>query len=273
MKIVFKVEDFLKIEKAEIDITNFCVFIGNNNSGKTKLMELIYGTLEYLSSKTPDIDYEFENDRVVFHKERLAEFVNFANEVLENEKDKILQSIFNKEMSIGKMRLEVADLEEGYEVAIVTKENVDTVYKENADLRKVFGDAGSVLKKINSVVISEYIEKDEMSGKLLSVVFYPDEEIDREAVKEDINKTIMGKVLGITGSRLFFPASRMGLAMLYREYFNSVGSERTIWFDGKQSFDRDTYQQSDHVTRPVLDFLRFLQGYSYNVSRAKSNAI
>lgn len=272
MKIVFKVEDFLKIEKAEIDITNFCVFIGNNNSGKTKLMELIYGTLEYLSSKTPDIDYEFENDRVVFHKERLAEFVNFANEVLENEKDKILQSIFNKEMSIGKMRLEVADLEEGYEVAIVTKENVDTVYKENADLRKVFGDAGSVLKKINSVVISEYIEKDEMSGKLLSVVFYPDEEIDREAVKEDINKTIMGKVLGITGSRLFFPASRMGLAMLYREYFNSVGSERTIWFDGKQSFDRDTYQQSDHVTRPVLDFLRFLQGYSYNVSRAKSNA-
>lgn len=272
MKIVFKVEDFLKIEKAEIDITNFCVFIGNNNSGKTKLMELIYGTLEYLSSKTPDIDYEFENDRVVFHKERLAEFVNFANEVLENEKDKILQSIFNKEMSIGKMRLEVADLEEGYEVAIVTKENVDTVYKENADLRKVFGDAGSVLKKINSVVISEYREKDEMSGKLLSVVFYPDEEIDREAVKEDINKTIMGKVLGITGSRLFFPASRMGLAMLYREYFNSVGSERTIWFDGKQSFDRDTYQQSDHVTRPVLDFLRFLQGYSYNVSRAKSNA-
>ena len=38
MKIVFKVENFLKIEKAEIDITNFCVFIGNNNSGKTKFL-------------------------------------------------------------------------------------------------------------------------------------------------------------------------------------------------------------------------------------------
>ena len=37
MKIVFKVEDFLKIEKAEIDITNFCVFIGNNNSGKNEI--------------------------------------------------------------------------------------------------------------------------------------------------------------------------------------------------------------------------------------------
>ena len=51
LKIIFKVEDFLKIEKAEIDITNFCVFIGNNNSGKTKLMELIYGVLNYLPRK------------------------------------------------------------------------------------------------------------------------------------------------------------------------------------------------------------------------------
>ena len=41
---IFKVEDFLKIGKAEIDITNFCVFIGNNNSGKTKLMEISDGS-------------------------------------------------------------------------------------------------------------------------------------------------------------------------------------------------------------------------------------
>ena len=272
MKIVFKVEDFLKIEKAEIDITNFCVFIGNNNSGKTKLMELIYGTLEYLSSKTPDINYEFENDRVVFHKERLAEFVNFANEVLENEKDEILQSIFNKEMSIGNMRLEVEGFEEEYEVILLTRKNADIVYSENADLRRVFRNAKDVLKETNSVIINKYRENGEASCKLLSMTFYPGEEIDFKAVKENINKTILEKVLGVTGSRLFLPASRMGLAMLYREYFNSVGRERTRWFDGKQSFDRDTYQQSDHVTRPVLDFLRFLQGYSYNVSRAKSNA-
>ena len=43
LKTIFKVEDFLKIGKAEIDITNFCVFIGNN-SGKTKLMEISDGS-------------------------------------------------------------------------------------------------------------------------------------------------------------------------------------------------------------------------------------
>ena len=272
MKIVFKVEDFLKIEKAEIDITNFCVFIGNNNSGKTKLMELIYGTLEYLSSKTPDIDYEFENNRVVFHKERLEEFVNFANEVLENEKDEILQSIFNKEMSIGNMRLEVKEIDEWYEAIFIAGKSADIVREDNADFEKIFMDAIDVLKETTSVIINEYRENGEASAKGLSMMFYTEKNIDNVTVKKDINNTIMNKILGILGSRLFFPASRMGLAMLYREYFNSVGSERTIWFDGKQSFDRDTYQQSDHVTRPVLDFLRFLQGYSYNVSRAKSNA-
>ena len=187
----------------------------------------------------------------MFHKERLAEFVNFANEVLENEKDEILQNIFNKEMSIGNMRLEVEGFEEEYEVILLTRKNADIVYSENTDLRRVFRNAKDVLKETNSVIINKYRENGEASGKLLSMTFYPGEEIDFKAVKENINKTILEKVLGVTGLRLFFPASRMGLAMLYREYFNSVGSERT---------------------RPVLDFLRFLQGYSYNVSRAKSNA-
>lgn len=97
MRILFKVEDFLKIEKAEIDITNFCIFIGNN-SGKTKLMELIYGVLNYLSQKTPSVKYQFRNDRIEFKGEKLYQFVDFANSVLENEKDLILQSIFNKEI-------------------------------------------------------------------------------------------------------------------------------------------------------------------------------
>lgn len=36
--------------------------------------------------------------------------------------------------------------------------------------------------------------------------------------------------------------------------------------------EEDAYQQSDHVTKPVLDFLRFLQGYSFNISSANRNA-
>ena len=86
LKIIFKVEDFLKIEKAEIDITNFCVFIGNNNSGKTKLMELIYGVLNYLPRKGSLVDYRFRNGRIVLKEEKLKKMIDCINEVLKNEK-------------------------------------------------------------------------------------------------------------------------------------------------------------------------------------------
>ena len=45
MKIYFCVKEFGKIRSARINISNFTVFIGENNSGKTKLMELILFTL------------------------------------------------------------------------------------------------------------------------------------------------------------------------------------------------------------------------------------
>ena len=44
------VENFGKIEYAEIDISNFSIFVGENNSGKTYLMQLIYGIISSLTS-------------------------------------------------------------------------------------------------------------------------------------------------------------------------------------------------------------------------------
>ena len=88
----------MTVEQAEIDITNFCVFIGNNNSGKTKLMELIYGVLDYLSKRTPLINYRFSNDKIVFKQDKLKKIIDFANEILDDEKEEILQSIKYKHM-------------------------------------------------------------------------------------------------------------------------------------------------------------------------------
>lgn len=43
MQIMTGVRDFGKIEYAEVDMDSFSVFVGNNNSGKTYMMQLIYG--------------------------------------------------------------------------------------------------------------------------------------------------------------------------------------------------------------------------------------
>lgn len=275
MKMIFKVEDFLKIEKAEIDITNFCVFIGNNNSGKTKLMELIYGVLAYLTKEIPQIDYRFRDNKVVFDKKRLKELISSVNKILEEEKEEILQSIFNKEMSIGNMQLEIPVLDRRYEVIKVTKENVDILYEENINISKMFKDTDKLLENMSLYIINAYEDGGETAGRNISIVGIPDKKENNRFAKMRINRIIMCDLLGLSesgiDSHLFFPASRMGLAMLYKEYFNSIGPDTKDWIVVKNLFGEDTYQQSDHVTKPVLDFLRFLQGYSYNISSAKKN--
>ena len=37
------VENFGKVQFADIELSNMVVLVGNNNSGKTMLMQLIYG--------------------------------------------------------------------------------------------------------------------------------------------------------------------------------------------------------------------------------------
>ncbi len=46
---IVHVRDFGKIEYADIDLSQLDIFIGDNNSGKTYLMQLICGLLSYLS--------------------------------------------------------------------------------------------------------------------------------------------------------------------------------------------------------------------------------
>ena len=45
MKVIFGVENFGKIKHAEIVLGNLVLFVGENNSGKTFMMQLLYGTM------------------------------------------------------------------------------------------------------------------------------------------------------------------------------------------------------------------------------------
>ena len=43
-----KVENFGKIKSACVNLDGYTIFVGDNNSGKTYLMQLIYGVLDSL---------------------------------------------------------------------------------------------------------------------------------------------------------------------------------------------------------------------------------
>lgn len=44
------IKNFGKIKEAEIELSNLILFIGDNNSGKSYLMTLIYGLMKYSKS-------------------------------------------------------------------------------------------------------------------------------------------------------------------------------------------------------------------------------
>ena len=46
----FIIRNFGRIESADISLNNFVVFVGNNNSGKTMVMQLIYGIRKQLEN-------------------------------------------------------------------------------------------------------------------------------------------------------------------------------------------------------------------------------
>lgn len=55
MEIYVNVKNFGIIKEARVNISNFSIFVGNNNSGKTQLMELIYTIITQLSRTTPNL--------------------------------------------------------------------------------------------------------------------------------------------------------------------------------------------------------------------------
>ena len=120
------VENFAGIERADIDVSPLTLFVGDNNSGKSYLLSLIYGLMradnhddELLSNLCQDSpEYQKCADWMeAFFKEAsgadtiqkpfdncaYAIFENLLNRILQDNQKAILQSIFHENISAGKI--------------------------------------------------------------------------------------------------------------------------------------------------------------------------
>ena len=240
MKIVIGVEGFGKIKKADIDISNYSVFVGDNNSGKTYLMQLIYGVLQYL--KIPQ-NYESkyvgelfvkyrQNEDCVVSPDEITVVCRELNDYLENNKRDIVKRIFQKEINIESLNISVEmeadcmNIRHKREMAYNTSDGSSSEYESwnvyyKGEQRAVFG----VLPGASD------------DSVLLNVFLF---------------------AMGIGQNyRLFIPASRTGIQLLYKEFYaNKIDS---MVSDGR-------VDKNDHLglTMPIYDFLRFLQTYNQN---------
>lgn len=267
MRLFFCVENFAKIEKAKIDISNFTVFIGENNSGKTKLMELIYGVLQKISVMCPKIIENFETDRIELKVADIEKLINYVNDYLDKEKQTIVQSIFNQNIPIDKMHIEVEDIDFWYEILFITKSNLNVLIEgdilETEEIQKV---VQGITSTNHIIIVKRNLEDNSIIHKWTNGASSDIPlKILGPIIIGEVLQTVIGLETLLASDLLFLPASRMGLMLLYKEYFGAKSED-------KNELIREKNQQNQQLTKPVMDFLSFLLGYSYSDRRANSNS-
>ena len=83
MRTKIKVNKFAKIESADVYLDEFLLFVGDNNSGKTLLMELIYGIVELIRKWKAD----YSNVKIV--ETEYVKYIRFAKEWYKDVESKI----------------------------------------------------------------------------------------------------------------------------------------------------------------------------------------
>lgn len=238
------VEDFGPIAKASIEIGPLLLFVGDNNSGKSYLMSLLWGILELGGSLFPNLIpksarykrcdewLERQGDASSFDLTEEAQGLLLAwfNELLTLKRNELLHNIFNHECPIGSVSIS--------NLKWVAPIKVSTSHKEGF-ARLHFGGgifitsiAGDVPTPSERYPILRYLCK-----RLI---------IDHEVTRR--NPRIRPHA-----GQLYLPASRTGFMLTYKTLVGNLLSERLeAELDSEDSGE-------DNRTRFALPTARFLQ--------------
>ncbi len=133
MQVYISVKNFGKISSARVNVSNFTVFVGNNNSGKTQLMELIYAVIKHVSALTPDIDIPRIKDVDAFRmgKEEIRYLNELVNEHLAEHIHEIIDETFNASVPIEEITVEFLDIDVEYEMYFLTDRTIEYLMSRN----------------------------------------------------------------------------------------------------------------------------------------------
>ncbi len=260
MRIYIGVENFAKIRSARIDVTNYALFVGENNSGKTYLMQLIYYVLQNLKisySKDPLFSDGFierlkSEGEVRLSANDIKALSDDINRDLDDRKDQIVAEVFKRKVNIDKLYVEFEP--ENEEISVRYKAfDEPSLFNEGEGVSKeIVNDFGHP-RKWTEIVVKK------------TKGFSP--ETIHPGYSETRNSDIANHIInGLTDGRnsIYIPASRTGLLMLYRNFFaETVDAMRSGSMPNKDV----------ELTTPVYAFLRFLQTINYKTNTDHDNLI
>lgn len=252
-----RVENFGKIRSANVNLDGYTIFVGDNNSGKTYLMQLIYGVLDYLK-------------RIHFPKNESTnsiestKIIPLVNKLLQEKKEEIVQNTFKKQIAIG--LLEINALETNF---LETKKIFHLKKLSKEEYRNLSGKESTFLQEENEDVnIFSIFEDNELKHSIFAHFNVPEVILRDEMLRFAVRRILKMSPLSLE-KNIFLPASRSGL-MLTRPFVFANKNEDNLLFP------RDSRQEKKEnefgLTQPVYDFLNFLQTHKPSERKTSQNA-
>lgn len=178
------VENYGKIKSAEIEVAPLTLFVGDNNSGKSYLLALLWGIEKfgvealigenYISTvETTELtNWVYKQIEVTIknksHKISLGEITpllnNFLNIRLRKNKDNLVKKIFNsRSVEIGKMEIKLQNLDEKF------------LYFEMDENNRCFsilnGISGSITLGETLITDKKYKELDDLQWYIIQEIY------------------------------------------------------------------------------------------------------
>lgn len=271
MELLFGVSNFGKIEHAEITLGDFTLFVGDNNSGKTFMMQLIYGVLKELHGITPALKgiEEQEGKNLTYGAEWLKNVEKQMNDYLSQNKEKIIRGIFHKDITIGQLYFRLVNMDEIFVCEI-----------EDYEYDEIDGEKEDVVTRGLGIDVQVYsVDANTNNRKKKSSILFgyrPDSETLKQMLASKIWKIILSSgstintVSRLKEDMLFLPASRTGLQLLSKYFFaerdrKAVYEINNFDFDFGDEDEEENKNVSENelgLTMPVYDFLQFLLRYN-----------
>ncbi|WP_414733329.1 AAA family ATPase [Acetobacterium carbinolicum] len=242
------VENFAKIVSADIKIAPLMCFVGDNNSGKSYLMSLLWGLLTYSKDYFPSKPPETANYKVceAFVKKNIGKdmqlsnseiqlFIDWFNQILAKNARALTKKIFNYEMEIGKIEIRDYSIKDSL-----------TMKWNNDGLRYSF--------KNNTITIP--LKENHSKEDIFITCVYFCWNIVMEGIAAPLyTPVVKGRR---NGEPVYLPASRTGFMLTYLQLLDA---SLTNSFSGM-----DDNGNNSTLTMPYVDFLRLILKFE-NVSK------
>lgn len=236
---ILHVENFAKIKSADVKISPLMCFVGDNNSGKSYLMSLLWGILTLGKDIFPKVPSESKaykrcegwlkkclNCEKELGQEDCDIYIQWFNDLLGTNKKNIVRKIFNYDIEIDK--LEINNYRRSRPIKILWEEQ---------------GERYSVTEQYIKFPGKEEYTREE----LLRMNAYICWNLLMEGIAAPLYTPIVkGRRMG---EPVYLPASRTGFMLTFSQLIeNSL----------KISFSPELHENTSTLTLPYVDFLQLI---------------